>query len=369
MASSSDSRRIAHPAILLGGTLGAALGLGLGLVLFVAVIVLPSSPSSSCSDADGGSSTSITLGPPGTGRMVGATEYGGPGDTQSGTVGASGQSLLAHPDSYAELGGLTVETARAMGGLAYMTPLRITWGSRSAIGYKRDFGFGGSPVAGRPRVIDLWWQFAGALGIPYDNGLWSGAVRVERPPATGAGSVLVQSVALRTAAAAGAPVALPTGCGSSDGAVPLTNGPRARLLTGGTAAAPDGAPPAVRGVIAAGNQIVGKPYTYGGGHGTPLNEVASTYDCSSSVEHLLYGGRLLPANYDAASGTLESFGRPGPGRWVTIYASADHVFMYVAGLRWDTHNAAGPDDGSAGIGWHPLVRDAAGFVVRHPVGL
>jgi hypothetical protein len=33
MASSSDSRRIAHPAILLGGTLGAALGIGLGLVL------------------------------------------------------------------------------------------------------------------------------------------------------------------------------------------------------------------------------------------------------------------------------------------------------------------------------------------------
>ena len=145
--------------------------------------------------------------------------------------------------------------------------------------------------------------------------------------------------------------------------------PRARLLAGGTAAAPAGAPPALRGIIAAGNQIVGKPYTYGGGHGTPLNEVAPTYDCSSSVEHLLYGGGLLPANYDAASGTLESFGHPGPGRWVTIYASADHVFMYVAGLRWDTHNAAGSDDGSAGIGWHPLVREAAGFVVRHPVGL
>ena len=43
--------------------------------------------------------------------------------------------------------------------------------------------------------------------------------------------------------------------------------------------------------------------------------------------------------------------------------------MYVAGLRWDTHNAAGPDDGSAGIGWHPLIRSDAGFVARHPVGL
>jgi hypothetical protein len=43
--------------------------------------------------------------------------------------------------------------------------------------------------------------------------------------------------------------------------------------------------------------------------------------------------------------------------------------MYVAGLRWDTHDAAGAGDGSAGIGWHPLVRESAGFVVRHPVGL
>jgi hypothetical protein len=54
---------------------------------------------------------------------------------------------------------------------------------------------------------------------------------------------------------------------------------------------------------------------------------------------------------------------------VTLYASASHVFMYVAGLRWDTHNAAGSGDGSTGIGWHPLVRNADGFVARHPVGL
>jgi hypothetical protein len=369
VSSTSRRARLGRPAILLGGTLGALLAVGLGLVLFVAVIVLPSSSSSSCARPPGTSKISLTLGPPGTGEQVGATEYGGPGDPTSGTVGASDESLIAHPDSYAELGGTTFQTARAMGGLAYMTPLRITWGPHSAIAYKRDFGLGGAPVAGLPRVIDLWWQFAGALGIPYENGLWSGAVQVERPPASGSGALLRQSVALQAPAAVAAPVALPPRCGASDGAVPVTGGPRARLLPDGAAAAPAGAPPAVRGIVAAGNQIAGKPYTYGGGHGTPLDEVASTYDCSSSVEHLLYGARLLPVGYDAPSGTLESFGRPGPGRWVTIYASADHVFMYVAGLRWDTHNAAGSDDGSAGIGWHPLVRDAAGFIVRHPVGL
>ena len=144
---------------------------------------------------------------------------------------------------------------------------------------------------------------------------------------------------------------------------------RAQLLPNGLAAAPADAPAAVKEIIAAGNQIAGKPYLYGGGHGLPLSEIAPAYDCSSSVEHLLYGARLLPVTDGAAVGHARVVRRPGPGRWVTLYASADHVFMYVAGLRWDTHNAAGPGDGSAGIGWHPLVRSSAGFVARHPVGL
>jgi hypothetical protein len=277
-------------------------------------------------------------------------------------VGASGESLIAHPDSYAELGGLTFQTATAMGGLPYLTPLRITWGGRSAIAYKRDFGLGGGPIDGLPREIDLWWELAGRLGIPYERGLWSGPVRIERPPTSGAAGLLGQAV-LPTAPD-------PSSCSpASAGSVATIPGPHAQLLADGQAAAPAAAPLAVKEIIAAGNEIAGKPYFYGGGHGLALSEIAPSYDCSSSVEHLLWGGGLLPATFDAASGTLESFGAPGVGRWVTIYASAGHVFMYVAGLRWDTHNAAGPGDGSAGIGWHPLIRSSAGFVVRHPAGL
>ena len=234
------------------------------------------------------------------GSRVGATEYGGPGDPSSGTVGASGANLLPHPDSYAELGGNTFQTATAMGGLPYMTPLRVTWGGHSAIAYKRDFGFGGGPVDGLPRVIDLWWQFAGALRIPYEDGLWSGAVRVARPPCAGAGNVLAQAPAPAAAVDARPRTPVPGGSSARAGgtppptASPLTSGPRAQLLADGQAAAPAGAPAAVKGIIAAGNQIVGKPYLYGGGHGLPLDEVAPAYDCSSSVEHLLYGGGLLP---------------------------------------------------------------------------
>jgi hypothetical protein len=355
-----------HGAIATAGVMvGIALaGLSAGIL---ALLITGFGQANGCSGPAG----SIALAAPGTGQLVGATEYGGPGDPGSGTVGASGTNLVQHPDSYAELGGYTFQTATAMGGLPYMTPLRITWRDRSAIAYKRDFGLGGGPIAGHPRVIDLWWQFAVALGIPYESGLWSGPVRIARPPAAGAANLLAPS-SVPPSSLLGASVAAdnPAACAPAGLlGVPLTSGARAHLLPDGLAAAPAAAPAAVKQIIAAGNQIAGKPYLYGGGHGLPLSQVGSAYDCSSSVEHLLYGARLLPVDYDAASGQLESFGQSGLGHWVTIYASPDHVFMYVAGLRWDTHNAAGPGDGSTGIGWHPLVRSSAGFVARHPIGL
>jgi hypothetical protein len=363
-------------AIVIAGMFAGVTTVGLGVA--VLVVLFGSQNDNGCGASRGGPA-SIALGPPGSGESVGATEYGGPGDASSGSLGARGDNLLAHPDTYAELGGMTWQTATAMGGLAYMTPLRITWRAHSAIAYKRDFGFGGGPIDGLPRVIDLWWQFAERLGIPYENGMWSGPVRVARPPVPGAANTLGQVgagaptaiSAAPTASSAGAPTATSAAAciPGSPAAVPLTPGEHARLLPNGQAAAPESAPAAVKWIIGAGNQIVGKPYVYGGAHGLPLSDVAPAYDCSSSVEHLLYGARLLPVTYGAASAALESFGAPGPGHWITLYASADHVFMYVAGLRWDTHDAAGPGDGSGGIGWHPLVRSAAGFVARHPVGL
>ncbi len=366
MAKHRGAGRVAATAILAAlGTI-CVVGLGAGLLALLAGVI--SRSTNGCSGPGG--AAAVMLGPPGTGQRVGATEYGGPGDPSSGITGARGDNLLAHPDSYAELGGLTWQTAAAMGGLPYLTPLRISWGHRSAIAYKRDFGFGGGPVDGLPRVIDLWWQLAASLGIPYESGLWSGAVRIARAPATGAASLLGQLVdqaGLVAEPAAGQDLAV---CmpGTPSG-VALTAAQTAQLLPDGQAAAPRSAPMAVREMIAAGNQIVGRPYVYGAAHGLPLSTVAPAYDCSSSVEHLLYGARLLPVTFGAASSALESLGAPGPGRWVTLYANSEHVFMYVAGLRWDTHDAAGPGDGSSGIGWHPLIRSAAGFVARHPVGL
>jgi hypothetical protein len=360
MSSVAHHRR--SGAILVAVAGSAVCGL-LALLMLAALLLeaLAGAGAGDCSATAG--SGALALGAPGAGTVVGASEYGGPGDPSSGVLGASGANLLAHPDSYAELGGLSFATATMMGGLAYMTPLRVTWGGHSAIAYKRDFGLGGGPIGGRPRVIDLWWQFAGALGIPYDQGLWSGRVRVTRPPATGAGSILGETASPSAAATAG------TATGCLPAVLAVSSGARAQLLPSGLAAAPASAPEAVKAIIAAGNQIVGKPYVYGAAHGLALSVVAPAYDCSSSVEHLLYGARLLAVNFGGPSGELESFGAPGPGTWVTVYASPDHVFMYVAGLRWDTWNAAGPQDGTSGIGWHPLIRGAVGFAARHPVGL
>ncbi|MGH9468153.1 MAG: hypothetical protein ACRD1Y_12445 [Terriglobales bacterium] len=165
---------------------------------------------------------------------------------------------------------------------------------------------------------------------------------------------------------AGVAIGTPAGLAAQ---APLVPGSQAQLLGDGQAAAAAGAPAAVDGMIAAGNQIAGRPYLYGGGHAQPLDRLAAAYDCSSSVAHLLWGGGELSAGGDMTSGEFERWGLPGPGRWVTLYANAGHVFMYVAGLRWDTWDAAGSGDGTPGIGWHPLIRSSAGFVARHPPGL
>lgn len=141
-------------------------------------------------------------------------------------------------------------------------------------------------------------------------------------------------------------------------------GTHATVLANGHAVAPSEAPTSVQTMIEAGNKLVGKPYVFGGAHGESLKIVRSGYDCSTSVDFLLYHGGLL-GDETPASGALESYGDAGAGKWVTIYANAEHVYMYVAGIRWDTHQPGG----SVGIGWYGQARSNEGFVARHPRGL
>jgi cell wall-associated NlpC family hydrolase len=134
---------------------------------------------------------------------------------------------------------------------------------------------------------------------------------------------------------------------------------RATALGNGVALPPLEAPEAVRRIIEAGNAIARTPYIWGGGHGRWLDK---GYDCSGSVSFALAAAGLLSGPLD--SGHLMSWGRPGPGRWVTIYANAGHVFLEVAGIRFDTSAQR-----VTGSRWANFGRSTAGFAVRHPAGL
>jgi hypothetical protein len=129
--------------------------------------------------------------------------------------------------------------------------------------------------------------------------------------------------------------------------------------TGGMVQPPPGAPEAVRQVIAAGNAIATLPYIYGGGH---ASFQADGYDCSGSVSYALAAAGLVSS--PMVSGQFEDWGDPGPGRWITIYANADHVWMEVAGWRFDTVALA-----ESGTRWAQGGGEFSGFVVRHPPGL
>jgi phage gp16-like protein len=115
----------------------------------------------------------------------------------------------------------------------------------------------------------------------------------------------------------------------------------------------------VRRVIRAGNRIARMPYKYGGGHGSFSD---SGYDCSGSVSYALHGGGLLSSPLDSTQ--FESYGAPGPGRYITIYANPSHAYMVVRGRRFDTSGQY-----RTGSRWQPNDRSSAGYVVRHPPGL
>jgi cell wall-associated NlpC family hydrolase len=128
----------------------------------------------------------------------------------------------------------------------------------------------------------------------------------------------------------------------------------------GTIPIPSGVPEAVQRVIAGGNAIADFPYIWGGGH---ASFVANGYDCSGSVSYALAAGGLLSS--PLVSGDLATWGEPGPGRWITIYANAGHTFMDVDGMWFDTAGRSGPYASRWLVATPPLE----GYAVRHPPGL
>jgi peptidoglycan hydrolase CwlO-like protein len=150
--------------------------------------------------------------------------------------------------------------------------------------------------------------------------------------------------------ASGAPVSTGT-------PAPLTPGQSAEYISESQASVPSAAPPAVQAAIEAANSIATTPYIWGGGHGSFESE---GYDCSGAVSFALNGGGFLSSPLDSTG--LETWGDPGPGQWITVYANAEHAWMIIAGLAFDTVGGPGPR-------WHPeLVDSPEGFIARHPSG-
>jgi cell wall-associated NlpC family hydrolase len=143
----------------------------------------------------------------------------------------------------------------------------------------------------------------------------------------------------------------------------------ARINSDGTATAPVGAPATVVKMINAANSIIHTSYCYAGGHGSWNS---SCYDCSGAVGFVLHAAGMLSS--PEPSGSMESFGSAGAGRWVSVYAASGHVFIVIAGRAFDTANFGGPNIPSgSGPRWrsNPTgnLADGYNYVVRHPAGL
>jgi len=271
---------------------------------------------------------------------------------------------------------------------AHLAPSGFAAGeARAADTPQRDASAGRAPAGETPDLLDQAIRTAitaakasGAfralegslvyLGAQYESQMAAReAVRPapqpqEQPPPEESGVAGESALPPASAGTNGTPHSPPPGLGGHLVArAPAPLNPQAAEATAtyvsGIALAPPDAPERIAGAINAANTIVGRPYIWGGGHGSWY---ARGYDCSGAVSFALAGGGFLAS--PLTSGQLESWGAPGPGRWLTVYASGSHAYAVIAGLRWDTVG----DASGTGPRWHLAGAVPDGFVARHPPG-
>ena len=252
----------------------------------------------------------------------------------------------------ASAGGFDSTLAPAKGQLGYRVPLRKGMQGKDVKSLQTLLRQTGARTSADGEFGAGTWTavrtFERKNGLPVNGKLDANDIDVLKGQAAAAAAA--PPAATATVASAPATSAAPTA---------LAPGDRATINPDGTANAPANAPEAVKAMIAAGNVIAKTPYIYGGGHGKWDDR---GYDCSGSVSYALHGAGILDASMP--SGGFTTWGDAGPGQWVTIYANAGHIFMEVAGIRFDTSGAT--EDGSR---WHTSDRPTSGYVVRHPTGL
>ena len=119
-------------------------------------------------------------------------------------------------------------------------------------------------------------------------------------------------------------------------------------LVNGKAKVPDCAPLRIKKVIWAANDIAkGTDYCYGGGHSSFKSSCYDWkdrgYDCSGSVSYALHGGRFVRSPMPSSG--YYGWGKRGKGDWFTVYTNSGHMFLAIAGLRFDTSMTAGKGPG------------------------
>jgi len=117
------------------------------------------------------------------------------------------------------------------------------------------------------------------------------------------------------------------------------------------------------------------PYVYGGGHArcgqaSTGQQPGVGFDCSSSVCAAL-GAVNLGFHLGGpvqVSGEMESYGQPGEGRYMTVWANAGHVWLQLKGIgaakRFDTVPGGGPQ-----LRYEMTTETTRGFTPRHWPGL
>lgn len=126
-----------------------------------------------------------------------------------------------------------------------------------------------------------------------------------------------------------------------------------------------------RKLLATCEQFTGS-YLWGGGHDSYLadDKFSDRGDCSWSTSYALWLNNLLGVNQAQVSTWFMRYGLEGRGKYVTIHATYDHVwieFSLPEGYRRFDTSPKG--DGVSGPRVRTRVRDDARFTHRHPSGL
>ncbi len=323
------------------GTGGASVVAPLALAVLVSAL---SASQGGCASAAAATST------PSDGSWQ-ATAYGPPWNAENGSgITATGLNLTAGPPAYEVAVDPSVLALRSY---VYVHP--NPFDTNSAF-YAGDTG--GAIIGQHVDIYD--WQ-----GRAAQDAWGSRTVSVTPAPDPGAGHLL--------GAIPNPDPASPTTASCSSGTLGLTAADTAQIQSDGSATAPASAPQPVKLAIAAGNEIHTLPYPDPDVHYGSLAQLWPAYDCSGATSFVLYAAGLLgPSALDSTE--LESYGDPGPGQWITIYANSTHAWIVVAGITLDTADYGGPPiPPGSGPRWRasPLANlgDGLNYVTRHPPGL